>query len=128
MLRDFSKMLRRLAAYGSSSPRHSGRRRGRFVGRMEKLESRVLLAFNPSPLEQAVLEDINRMRIDPQGELDVFFVQTRPLIARNADVQSAINFFRVNGSTLLSQWNDLEPVPPVAWNESRTTRRWPTIT
>jgi uncharacterized protein YkwD len=118
MSRDFSKMLRRLAAYRSSSSHRSDSRRGRFVGRMEKLEPRVLLAFNPSPLEQAVLEDINRMRTDPQGELDVFFVQTRPLIARNADVQSAVNFFRVNGATLLSQWSDLEPVSPVAWNES----------
>jgi uncharacterized protein YkwD len=94
------------------------RMRWRFVGCFESLESRQLLAFDPSPLEQAMLEDINRMRLDPAGELDVLFLQTRPLLAHDADVQGALNFFRVDPTALLSQWSELEPVPPVAWNET----------
>ncbi len=94
------------------------RMRWRFVGRFESLESRRLFAFDPTPHEQAMLEDINRMRLDPQGELDVLFLQTRPLLAHDADVQGALNFFRVDPTALLSQWSELEPAAPVAWHET----------
>ena len=91
MSRYLSRMLRGRAVCGSGLSARSDSRRGRFVGQLQQLEPRILLAFDPSPMEQAVLEDINRMRMDPQGELNVLFVQTRPLIARDADVQSALN-------------------------------------
>ncbi len=87
----------------------------------ETLEERRLLAFDPSPMEQAYLEDINRMRVDPQAELSVLFSATFPeLQAREPSVQAAINFFNVDRFLLLSQWAELEPVAPVAWNEQLT--------
>jgi len=83
----------------------------------EALEVRLLLAFDPSPVEQAYLEGINRMRLNPQAELDVLFQQTSPdLIARDASVQAALDFFDVDATLLLQQWNQLRPVAPLAWN------------
>ncbi len=89
----------------------------RLTANFEALEPRRLLAFDPSPIEQAFLEDVNRMRQDPQGELSVLFSSLNPLLARDAEVQAAINYFRVDSQTLQSQWADLVPTHPVAWNE-----------
>ncbi len=102
-----------MRAFVSSTKTRSKRR---FLG-CQELEPRRLLAFNPSGLEQAYLESINRMRTDPQGELSVLFSSLNPLIARDNDVQEALDFFNVSGPLLQSQWNQLTPVPPVAWNE-----------
>lgn len=84
---------------------------------VEGLESRDLLAFDPTPLEQAFFESVNRTRINPQGELDVIFSSTNPLVARDPEVQGALDFFHVDAATLLAQWGPLTPVPPVAWSE-----------
>ena len=99
--------------------RRASRRRVpfRLIANFEQLEPRQLLAFDPSPLEQAFMEDVNRMRQDPQGELSVLFSNLNPLVARDADVQAAINYFRVDSQTLQSQWADLVPSHPLAWNE-----------
>ena len=104
----------------SQSGHGSGRRTRRRWGAVEALEPRELLAFDPTPMEQAYLERINHMRLDPQGELDVLFSSLDPLIARDATVQSAMNFFRVDSQLLLSQWEDLTPTTPLAWNEPLT--------
>lgn len=86
---------------------------------IERLEPRLLLTFDPTGLEQEMLEHINRMRTNPQGELDILFSSyPSPLVARDNDVQNAIDFFEVDGATLVSQWQSLSPVAPVAWNES----------
>ncbi len=100
--------------------RCSPRRRDRFyrfTECFEALEPRQLLAFDPSPMEQAFMEDVNRMRLNPQGELDVIFASLNPLIARDSEVQGAINFFAVDSQILQSQWAPLQPTHPVAWNE-----------
>ena len=92
--------------------------RNPFRLRGEVLEPRRLLAFDPSGMEQAYLENINRMRLDPQGELDVLFSSTIPTLrARDPSVQSAMDFFNVSSSLLLSQWSQLTAVGPLAWNE-----------
>lgn len=83
----------------------------------ESLESRVLLTINPSGIEQAYMENINRMRLDPQGELSVLFSSTSPLRARDDAVQDAIDHFQVDGSLLLQQWSELTAAAPLAWNE-----------
>ncbi len=83
----------------------------------EALETRRLLAFDPSPIEQAFMEDINRMRLDPQGELSILLSSTNPLRARDPAVQAALDFFNVSGTLLAQQWAELEPTHPVAWNE-----------
>ncbi len=73
----------------------------RMLAAGEQLESRRLLAFDPSPLEQAFMENINRMRLDPQGELDVIFTNdTAPLRAREASVQAALDFFGVDSNSI----------------------------
>ncbi|MEZ6098072.1 MAG: Ig-like domain-containing protein [Pirellulaceae bacterium] len=65
-----------------------------------------------------MLEHLNRMRTDPQGELGVLFSSTSPLEARDALVQEAIDFFSISGPMLASQWSSLTPVAPLAWNET----------
>ena len=79
-----------------------------------------MLTFDPSGMEQAYLERVNHMRLDPQGELDVIFSDLDPLVARDATVQSAMNFFNVDSQLLLSQWSALTPTDPLAWNEDLT--------
>jgi hypothetical protein len=100
----------------------SSSRPRRALLRLESLEDRRLMAFDPSPLEQEMLEHLNRMRMNPQGELDVLFSShPEPLVARDADVQNAITYFNVSGSLLESQWATLSAAPPVAWNEALHT-------
>jgi Ca2+-binding RTX toxin-like protein len=78
-----------------------------------------LLTFDPSPLEQEMLEQLNRFRDNPQGELDeLLSSHPSPLTARDPDVQAALDFFNVNGPALESQFVGLNPAPPLAWNEA----------
>lgn len=85
----------------------------------ERLECRLLLTFNPTGLEQEMLEYLNRFRDDPQGELDELLSSyPSPLTAKDADVQAALDFFGVDGATLVSQFSSLNPAPPLAWNEA----------
>ena len=94
----------------------SARASKRLVGG-ESLETRRLLTFDPTPLEQAYLESINRTRLDPQAELDVIFESTSPILdAREQSIQAAINFFNVDREVFLQQWSQLEPAAPLAWN------------
>lgn len=82
------------------------------------LESREVPALNPTGAEQEMLELLNHMRTDPQGHFSRMVSSVSPLTSPDADVQGALNYFQVNGSTLRNQWNSLTPVQPVAWNES----------
>jgi hypothetical protein len=78
-------------------------------------------AGNPGPNEQYMLELINRMRADPQGELGRL-VNINPdgtwgsPKSNNPDVALALNFFGVDDATLKSQWATLTPAPPLAWS------------
>lgn len=76
----------------------------------ESLESRRLLAFNPTGQEQEMLELVNRFRMDPGPELD------RILNQHNPDVEEAMASFNVNMATLRAQWEQLRPAQPLAWN------------
>jgi Ca2+-binding RTX toxin-like protein/uncharacterized protein YkwD len=85
----------------------------------EALERRILLTLNPSPLEQEMLEYLNRFRDNPQAELDALLSShPSPLTARDPDVQTALDFFSVNGVALDAQFANLNPAPPLAWNET----------
>lgn len=68
--------------------------------------------IGPTALEQEMVEMINRMRLDPVSEL--------PLLTNSsdADVNSAISFFKVDLSVLASQWNTLSPAAPLAWSDT----------
>ena len=85
--------------------------------RLEPLEERRLLVFDPSALEQEMLEDINRMRINPQNELNVIFTSFSPLTSSDPEVTSAVRFFNVNAAQLQAEFAALTPVAPVAWAE-----------
>lgn len=105
---------------------HKSTPRFRLLG--EALEDRHLMAFDPSPAEQALLEHINRIRMEPQNELAVMFKSFNPLLVRDAGglannpsldgIQLAVNFFQVNGTVLQQQFSTLTPVAPLAWNEA----------
>jgi hypothetical protein len=79
---------------------------------LESLEPRVLLSIDPSAREQESLELLNRMRLDPQAELDLL------LNSNDSNVISALNFFDVDLGVLREQWESLVPAQPLAWNES----------
>jgi uncharacterized protein YkwD len=78
----------------------------------------------PTNEEQLMVEMVNRMRADPQAELSrLVNINTVPSISwgtpRSADgsTSNALSYFQVNAATLVSQWQQLSPAPPVAWNE-----------
>ncbi len=81
-------------------------------------------AAEPSSREQYMLELVNRMRIDPQGELmrlaNLTGLPDAPAWAspRSDDprVHGALVFFGVSLPDLLDQWSSLAPAPPVAWS------------
>lgn len=113
-MRPLSEMLARFPR----RCRHQRRATARRVT-TETLERRLLLTFDPSPLEQEMLELLNRFRDNPQAELDeLLSSHPTPLTARDADVQDALDFFNVNGNALESQFASLSPAPPLAWNEA----------
>lgn len=86
---------------------------------LERLETRAVLAFDPSAQAQELLEHINRMRLDPQGELDVLFSSLNPLVARDPGANSAIRFFNdPTAAEIASEWPTLTPAPPLAWHEA----------
>ena len=89
------------------------------LARLEALEDRVLLAFDPPAIAQEMLEHVNRMRMDPQGELDVLFVSLDPLVSSDPSVTEAINIFAdPTPSEIRTEWPSLVPAPPLAWHES----------
>lgn len=79
--------------------------------RLEALEGRILFSFDPSGREQESLELLNRMRLNPQAELDLL------LNADDPHIDSALNYFNVSIDVLRQQWAALTAVPPLAWNE-----------
>lgn len=86
---------------------------------LEALEARAMLAFDPTPIEQHLLELTNRFRLDPQRELSLLTTGLgTPARSSDADVDSALRFFNVNGSVLQQQWASLTPSAPLAWNEA----------
>ena len=75
--------------------------------------------FDPTPLEQELLEHLNRMRLDPQGELSALFTSLDPLVARDPEADLSIRRFRdPTSQEVQADWASLSPVAPLAWNES----------
>lgn len=84
---------------------------------IESLETRRLLAFDPTALEQEMLQLINRFRSDPTGEYSRLISSNVPLRSFEAEVTSQLDFSKVDGAMLRSELSRLSPSPPVAWNE-----------
>ena len=85
---------------------------------IEQLEGRRLLALNPTADEQELLQLINRFRTNPSGEFSRLFSSVSPLTARNSSLQQDLDFFKVNGSMLQSEFAALTPAAPLTWNEA----------
>lgn len=85
---------------------------------VERLESRQMLVFDPTGAEQELLEAINRMRMNPQGELAIIYTNLATLTSSDPDVTSASRAFGVNPTQLQSEFNALTAVAPLAWNSA----------
>ncbi len=74
----------------------------------------------PSPYEQEMLEMINRMRMDPQGELGRLIKSFSPYLeAWDPRVTTALSVFSYpKASQLRSEWAKLDAAAPLAWNSS----------
>lgn len=96
---------------------NGGKRQSRRL-RIEQLESRRLFAINPTGEEQELLQLINRFRTDPSGEFNRLFRTAVPLTARDSSMQLELDFFKVDGNLLRSEWAALSPAMPVTWNEA----------
>ncbi|HXG11885.1 MAG TPA: Calx-beta domain-containing protein, partial [Gemmataceae bacterium] len=72
--------------------------------------------LDPSPRAQEMLELLNRMRLNPQAELNLI------LGANDPDVNRAIGpppaGFQVDLQRLAQQWATLVPAPPLAWHQA----------
>jgi uncharacterized protein YkwD len=75
----------------------------------------------PTNSEQLLLELINETRLDPLGSANRYITTYTPLTSPIPDVQSAFNFFGVNGAALLTAFQALTPVRPLAWNDALGT-------
>ena len=84
----------------------------------EELESRRLLALNPTADEQYFMQLLNRFRTDPAGEFSRLISRASPIQARDPILQDDLEFANVNGNTLRTELSRLTPTHPVAWNEA----------
>jgi len=68
--------------------------------------------IGPTAQEQEMLELLNRMRMNPAGELN------RLVNSGDGDVNRALNFFNVDVNLLASQWSSFTfaPAAPLAWS------------
>ncbi|MFO1062925.1 MAG: dockerin type I domain-containing protein [Pirellulales bacterium] len=85
--------------------------------RFESLEPRELMAFDPSPAEQELMQLTNRFRTDPKGEFNRLMSSASPAVARDKNVDDAIKFFNVSGTTLQSELAALNPIQPLVWED-----------
>jgi hypothetical protein len=93
---------------------------------MELLESREYLSatpFDPTPEQMELLELINQMRMDPQGELGRIFseINDKNLTARNPAFNKILQdqwLSYPKAAKLLEEWEELRPAAPLAWNPS----------
>ncbi len=83
----------------------------------EFLEARRLMAFDPSAIEQEMLQLINRFRSDPVGEYSRLIASTSPIRSFETEVTTQLEFSKVDGSMLRTELSRLSPVPPVGWHE-----------
>jgi uncharacterized protein YkwD len=73
---------------------------------------------NPTAEEQYLLELINEARLNPLANAARYINSYSPLTSYDPDIQYAMTYFGVSGTALLSAYNALTSVAPVAWNSS----------
>ncbi|MHB8864475.1 MAG: Ig-like domain-containing protein [Pirellulaceae bacterium] len=106
------------ARRGPGPNRRLGRSQAGYRPQLEQLEPRVLLALNPTGIEQEVFQLVNRFRADPQGELTRLVSNLDPPNSTDPYVSQQLKYWEVNGKVLASQFRDLVSVPPLAWSEA----------
>ena len=72
----------------------------------------------PSNEEQLYIELINETRLDPYGSAARYITAYATLTSNDPAIQSALDYFNVNGTALQQAFAALLPVGPVAWNEA----------
>jgi uncharacterized protein YkwD len=72
----------------------------------------------PTAEEQLYIELINETRLDPMGNAARYISSYAPLISTDPAIQSALDYFEVNGAALQAAYAALIPVGPLAWNEN----------
>lgn len=96
---------------------------------VESLEDRHLLSvdglqapaevFDPSALEQEMLEHLNRMRMSPQAELEILFTDVDTATARDPDARLAMTVYQdPSPEEIAADWAALSAASPLAWNAS----------
>lgn len=76
-------------------------------------------SYGPSAEEQEMLELINRMRTDPQGELHRLIKSFSPYDAWDSRITTAIRTYSYPKPDVLArEWASLVAAPPLAWNSS----------
>lgn len=68
--------------------------------------------------EQYLLELTNEARLDPLGDAARYIATYDPLVAKQPNIQNAVDFFGVSGPALLAAFQALTPTQPLAWNDS----------
>lgn len=87
------------------------------VAGLESLEARWVPAA-PSPVEQEMLEWVNRLRMDPAGEFQRLVSNVSPIQSPIPQVASALRFFNVDLGVARAQFDQLVPAPPLAWSSA----------
>jgi Ca2+-binding RTX toxin-like protein len=75
----------------------------------------------PTDQEQLFLELLNETRLDPVAAAALYITSYSPLVSSDPDIQSALDYFSVNGTALQQAFAALTPAPPLAWNDSLAT-------
>jgi len=71
--------------------------------------------------EQLLLELVNDARLDPLGNAARYIGSYAPLVSGDAGIQSALDYFDVDGLLLYQQYLALVPAQPLAWNDALAT-------
>ncbi len=77
-----------------------------------------MTATNNLAEAQLELELINEARLNPMANAARYITSYAPLTSSNQEVQNNFNFWNVNGTVLQSQFSQLQPVDPLAWNDT----------
>lgn len=67
--------------------------------------------------EQYLLELINDARLDPMGNAARYITSFSKLTSPDPEVESALDFFDVDGALFKKQLSGLDAVAPIAWND-----------
>lgn len=71
---------------------------------------------SPTAEEQLLMELLNETRLDPMASAARYISSYSPLRSNDPVIQNAFTYWQVNGASLLTAFQNLVPVAPLAWN------------